>query len=177
MADYFLLTAVNLILDPQGPALICKTCQDALALSKSQVTSHLWESTGYVKSLGGPNPLDSFYPSSQSERYSSPSCPLTVDAGFRVERLPIKSFQPPVPDPIGLRIDHLMFEKAQKITKISLRLSPCKSEVADADMQMAHPVACDIESTPRRAELLTCSHTVSPSPRALIVLGRVATGC
>ena len=54
MADYPLLTAVNLVLDPQGPALICKTCQYALALSKSQVTSHLWRSTRYVKSLGGP---------------------------------------------------------------------------------------------------------------------------
>ncbi len=43
MADYPLLAAVNLVYDPLGPALICKTCQYALAVSKSQVTSHLWE--------------------------------------------------------------------------------------------------------------------------------------
>lgn len=42
MADYPLLTAVNLVFDPDGPALICKTCQYALAVSGSQVTSHLW---------------------------------------------------------------------------------------------------------------------------------------
>lgn len=41
MADYPLLTAVNLVFDPDGPALICKTCQYALAVSGSQVTSHL----------------------------------------------------------------------------------------------------------------------------------------
>ena len=43
MADYALLMAVNLVFDPQGPALICKTCRYALAVSRSQVTSHLWE--------------------------------------------------------------------------------------------------------------------------------------
>ncbi|KAH8591171.1 hypothetical protein B0O99DRAFT_719407, partial [Bisporella sp. PMI_857] len=69
MADYPLLTAVNLVYDPQGPALICKTCQYALAVSKSQVTSHLWEKhricpesrrdiTPLIRSLKIPNPTD-----------------------------------------------------------------------------------------------------------------------
>jgi hypothetical protein len=69
MADYSLLTVVNLLLDPQGPALICKTCQYALAVSKSQVTSHLWEKhrtslesrrdiTPLIRSLNIPNPTD-----------------------------------------------------------------------------------------------------------------------
>lgn len=66
MADHSLLTAVNLVLDPGGPALICKTCQYALAVSKSQVTSHSWEKhkislasrrdiTSYIHSLNIPN--------------------------------------------------------------------------------------------------------------------------
>jgi hypothetical protein len=42
MADYSLLTAVDLVFDPDGPALICKVCQYTLAVSRSQVTSHLW---------------------------------------------------------------------------------------------------------------------------------------
>jgi hypothetical protein len=69
MADHSLLTAVNLVLDPRGPALICKTCQYALAVSKSQVTSHLWEKhkislasrrdiTSYIHSLNIPNPVN-----------------------------------------------------------------------------------------------------------------------
>jgi hypothetical protein len=41
MADYSLLTVVNLVFDPDGPALICKACQYALAVSESQVTLHL----------------------------------------------------------------------------------------------------------------------------------------
>jgi hypothetical protein len=67
MADNLLLTVVNLLLDPHGPALICKTCQYALAVSKSQVTSHLWEKhrislesrrdiTCLIRSLNIPNP-------------------------------------------------------------------------------------------------------------------------
>jgi hypothetical protein len=41
MADYSMLTAMNLVFDPNGPALICKACHYALAVSGSQATSHL----------------------------------------------------------------------------------------------------------------------------------------
>jgi hypothetical protein len=69
MADYSLLTAVNLVFDPDGPALICKACQYALAVSGSQVTSHLWNKhqirpesrrdiTPLIRSLKIPNPTD-----------------------------------------------------------------------------------------------------------------------
>jgi hypothetical protein len=69
MAVYSSLTAVNLVYDPQGPALICKTCQYAMAVSKSQATSHLWEKhricpefrrdiTPLTRSLDIPNPID-----------------------------------------------------------------------------------------------------------------------
>ena len=69
MTDYLSLTSVNLVYDPQGPALICKTCQYALAVSKSQATSHLWEKhqicpgsrrdiTPLIRSLDIPNPID-----------------------------------------------------------------------------------------------------------------------
>jgi hypothetical protein len=69
MADYSLLTVVNLLLDPHSPALICKTCQYALAVSKSQVTSHLSEKhrisldsrrhiTPLIRSLNILNPTD-----------------------------------------------------------------------------------------------------------------------
>jgi hypothetical protein len=69
MADYSLLTAVNLVFDPTGPALICKTCQYTLAVSGSQVTSHLWNKhqicpesrrdiTPLIRSLKIPNPRD-----------------------------------------------------------------------------------------------------------------------
>ncbi|KFZ16922.1 hypothetical protein V502_04827 [Pseudogymnoascus sp. VKM F-4520 (FW-2644)] len=62
-----LLTAVNLVYDPQGPVLICKACGFALAVSRSQVTSHLWEKhqissesrqniTSVIRSLQIPNP-------------------------------------------------------------------------------------------------------------------------
>lgn len=69
MAVYSSLTAVNLVYDPQGPALICKTCQYALAVSKSQATSHLWDKhricpesqrdvTPLIRSLDITNPID-----------------------------------------------------------------------------------------------------------------------
>lgn len=69
MAVYSSLTAMNLVYDPQGLALICKTCQYALAVSKSQVTSHLWEKhrirlesrrdiTPLIRSLDIPNPIN-----------------------------------------------------------------------------------------------------------------------
>jgi hypothetical protein len=62
-----LLTDVNLVYDPQGPVLICKTCGYALAVSRSQVTSHLWEKhqispesrrniTSLIRSLQIPDP-------------------------------------------------------------------------------------------------------------------------
>jgi hypothetical protein len=34
MADYSLLTALNLVFDPDGPALICTTCQYAFVANK-----------------------------------------------------------------------------------------------------------------------------------------------
>ena len=69
MADYSLLTALNLVFDPDGPALICTTCQYALSVSGSQVTSHLWNKhkirlesrralTPLIRSLQIPNPVD-----------------------------------------------------------------------------------------------------------------------
>jgi hypothetical protein len=69
MADYSLLTALNLVFDPDGPALICTTCQYALSVSGSQVTSHLWNKhkisleprralTPLIRSLQIPNPAD-----------------------------------------------------------------------------------------------------------------------
>ena len=48
MASDSLLSSINLVFDPQGPALICKTCQYALAVSKSQVTTHLWKKHGIL---------------------------------------------------------------------------------------------------------------------------------
>ena len=48
MASDSLLASVNLVFDPRGPALICKTCQYALAVSKSQVTTHLWKKHGLL---------------------------------------------------------------------------------------------------------------------------------
>ena len=69
MADHSSLTAVNIVYDPQGPALICKSCQYALAVSKSQATSNLWEKhricpesrrdiSPLISSLDIPNPID-----------------------------------------------------------------------------------------------------------------------
>jgi hypothetical protein len=69
MAEYSLLPAVNLVFDPLGPALICKTCRYALAVSGSQVTSHLWEKhqicpesrrdiTVLIRSIQIPNPRE-----------------------------------------------------------------------------------------------------------------------
>lgn len=69
MADYTLLTAVNLVFDPDGPALICRTCQYALAVPRSQVTSHLWNKhqicpgsrrdiTLLIRSITIPNPTE-----------------------------------------------------------------------------------------------------------------------
>lgn len=77
MADYPLFTAINLVYDPQGPALICRTCQYASAVSKSQVTSHLWEKhqicseswqdiTPLIRSLRIPNPTGIRLPPDQS---------------------------------------------------------------------------------------------------------------
>jgi hypothetical protein len=64
-----LLASVNLVFDPQGPALICKTCQYALAVSKSQVTTRLWRKHGIcaeprrditllIRSIVIPNPME-----------------------------------------------------------------------------------------------------------------------
>jgi hypothetical protein len=69
MADCSLLTALNLSFDPDGPALICTTCKYALAVSGSQVTSHLWNKhkiclesrrdvTPLIRSLQIPHPTD-----------------------------------------------------------------------------------------------------------------------
>lgn len=69
MASDSLLASVNLVFDPRGPALICKTCQYALAVSKSQVTTHLWKKHGIlaesrrdvtllIRSIVIPNPLE-----------------------------------------------------------------------------------------------------------------------
>jgi hypothetical protein len=69
MADYSVLAAVNLVFDPLGPALICKTCHYALAVSRSRVTSHLWEKhqisaesrrdiTLLIRSIQIPNPTE-----------------------------------------------------------------------------------------------------------------------
>ena len=69
MASDSLLASVNLVFDPRGPALICKTCQYALAVSKSQVTTHLWKKHGIlaesrrdvtllIRSIVIPNPME-----------------------------------------------------------------------------------------------------------------------
>ena len=69
MASDSLLASVNLVFDPRGPALICKTFQYALAVSKSQVTTHLWKKhkicaesrrdvTLLIRSIVIPNPLE-----------------------------------------------------------------------------------------------------------------------
>src|SRR4051794_16268262 len=69
MAEHPLLASVNLTFDLEGQTLICRTCQYALATSRSQVTSHLWEKhhipsngrkglTAYIRSLNLPDPAN-----------------------------------------------------------------------------------------------------------------------
>jgi hypothetical protein len=61
------LACANLVFDSSGPVLICQKCQYALAVSGTQVTSHLWVKyqtplhlrtglTKCVRSLGIPDP-------------------------------------------------------------------------------------------------------------------------